>query len=74
MNVLDRKERIFDDEGQIIGTWERFDEMNDITLAYNLGELSQEEQEKVPKEFLQRWEEWQQEQSSNPYWLNPLHC
>ena len=74
MNALDIKERMFDDKGQIIGTWERFDRMNDITLANNLSDLSQEEQKKVPDEFLQRWDAYQLEQSSNDYWNNPLHC
>lgn len=74
MNMADIKRRIFDDKGQIIGTWEFFDRMDNTTLAYNLGDLSEDEREKVPEEHLNRWEVWRQEQSDNSYWLNPLHC
>ena len=74
MNILDKKERITDEEGQIVGTRERFDQMNDVTLAYNLGDLSAEELEKVPECFIQRWESWRQKQSGSPYWNSPIHC
>lgn len=39
---------IKNNKGEIIGTWTLFDEMNDVTLAYNLGSLNKEELELVP--------------------------
>ena len=50
------------------------EEMNDITLAYNLGGLPEEWLNKVPKSFISLWEKWQDRQSGNSYWENPLHC
>lgn len=66
--------RIVNKKGQIIGTWDCFDEMNDITLAYNLGGLTKEELEKVPKTYIIRWEKWKEQQAQNSYWNNSLHC
>lgn len=60
--------------GQVVGTWALFSEMNDITLAYNLGGLPEEWLNKVPKSFISLWEKWQDRQSGNSYWENPLHC
>ena len=44
--------KIVNNKGQIIGTWALFDEMNDIALAYNLGDLLKEELEKVRRLIL----------------------
>ena len=30
--------------------------------------------DKVPKSFILLWEKWQDRQSGNSYWENPLHC
>ena len=65
---------IKNNKGEIIGTWTLFDEMNDVTLAYNLGSLNKEELELVPYSYIAKWEEWKQKQIKNKYWNNSLHC
>lgn len=54
--------RILNGKGEIIGTWDLFKNMNEITLAYNLGDLSQEELQKVPICYIMCWEKWREEQ------------
>ena len=50
------KKRIYNGKNQIIGTYTLFDEMNDITLAYNLGDLTNEELKQVSACYIIRWE------------------
>lgn len=76
--ILDRDgmnaQVVINGHGQVVGTWLLFSEMNDITLAYNLGGLPEEWLNKVPKFFISLWEKWQDRQNGNSYWENPLHC
>ena len=52
-----------------------FSTMNTVTLAYNIGTLTEAELKHIPEHYLHRVEAWQKAQNENTqYWSGPLHC